>query len=96
MSTKSIRLRNKVPIWNPSMSSLVLKFDRGRVLKASAKNFLCCLEEDVKNDIDGTKGILQFGKTHQSMYALDFRYPISPLQAFGIALSTFAWSANND
>jgi hypothetical protein len=34
--------------------------------------------------------ILQFGKTSSSKFAIDFRYPLSPLQAFGIALTAFA------
>jgi hypothetical protein len=36
--------------------------------------------------------VLQFGKTRRKRYALDFRHPISPLQAFGICLSLFNWT----
>ena len=33
---------------------------------------------------------LQFGKTGEHMYTMDFSYPLSPLQAFQIVLSSFA------
>mgnify|MGYP003695148745 FL=1 len=34
--------------------------------------------------------LLRFGKISKDRYALDFRYPLSPVQALGIALTTFA------
>lgn len=37
-------------------------------------------------------GVLQFGKTRRKRYALDFRHPVSTLQAFGICLSLFNWT----
>ena len=33
--------------------------------------------------------VLQFGRTDDSSFTLDFRYPLTPLQAFGIAMSSF-------
>jgi hypothetical protein len=36
------------------------------------------------------RSVLQFGKTSNTRFVLDFKYPLSPLQAFGIAISTFA------
>lgn len=38
--------------------------------------------------------LLQFGKSTANNYVLDYQYPLSPLQAFGIALTTFA--SNDD
>ena len=35
--------------------------------------------------------ILQFGKVAPGTFVLDFRAPVSALQAFGIALSAFAF-----
>ena len=32
--------------------------------------------------------ILQFGKSTTNKFVLDFKYPLSPIQAFGIALSS--------
>ncbi len=37
--------------------------------------------------------ILQFGKSTPTRFVLDFKYPLSPIQAFGIALSTFGSEA---
>lgn len=34
--------------------------------------------------------ILQFGKTSDDHFIMDFKYPLSPLQAFGICLCSFA------
>jgi hypothetical protein len=34
---------------------------------------------------------MQFGKVSKGHYALDFRQPVSPMQAFAIALSSFAY-----
>lgn len=36
------------------------------------------------------RSVLQFGKSTDTRFVLDFKYPLSPLQAFGIAISTFA------
>lgn len=33
--------------------------------------------------------IVQFGRVGKDLFTLDFRFPLSPLQAFGIALSSF-------
>jgi hypothetical protein len=39
---------------------------------------------------DDQEPILQFGKCSMTRYVLDFKFPLSPLQAFGIALASFA------
>jgi len=39
---------------------------------------------------DENEALLQFGKASPTRFILDFKYPFSPLQAFGIALSVFA------
>ena len=36
------------------------------------------------------RSVLQFGKSTATRFVLDFKYPLSPLQAFGIAISAFA------
>ena len=40
--------------------------------------------------------IFQFGKSLPDEYILDFKFPLSPLQAFGIALTTHIHSYNNN
>lgn len=82
-----IELQSKLPEWNHDLESLVLKFHGGRVLAASSKNLLLGTKDDP------TRGILQFGKSRKGKFVLDFRYPMAPVQAFGICLSMCAWSA---
>lgn len=33
--------------------------------------------------------VLQFGRISEDVFTMDYRYPICPLQAFAIALSSF-------
>jgi len=41
------------------------------------------------DDHDENKVYLQFGRVGEKDFNLDFQWPLSPLQAFGIALSSF-------
>jgi hypothetical protein len=95
------RCVNKLPEWSPDLESLVLKFQGNRILSASAKNFLL-FEENLQgyrkiysNSEEGgaeDAAILQFGKSSPTQFILDFKHPLSPLQAFGIAISSFMFS----
>ena len=40
-------------------------------------------------DIDEENAIMQFGRIDENNFALDYRYPLTAIQAFGIALSCF-------
>merc|ERR1711907_135281 len=82
-----IELKTKLPKWNKQTKSLVLDFS-GRVKKASARNFQLCPKEGEGKD---EHVFLQYGKVKKNHYALDFRHPLSPLQALGIALSVKKW-----
>uniref|UniRef100_A0A1I7Y2A1 Tub domain-containing protein n=1 Tax=Steinernema glaseri TaxID=37863 RepID=A0A1I7Y2A1_9BILA len=62
--------------------SYVLNF-HGRVTQASVKNF------QVVHDADPEYIVMQFGRTSEESFTMDFKYPLSPLQAFGIAMSSF-------
>jgi len=75
-------LQNKKPIWNEETSSYVLDF-RGRVTQASVKNFQLVHESD-ENYI-----IMQFGRVGENEFTMDYQYPMSALQAFAVALSSF-------
>lgn len=33
--------------------------------------------------------VMQFGRISDEIFTMDFRYPLSPLQAFGIAMTSF-------
>jgi hypothetical protein len=39
------------------------------------------------------EAIFQFGKCSADEYVLDFKYPLSPIQAFAIALSTYHFTS---
>ena len=83
-----ILLESRLPEWNEGVGSLVLKFTGGRVQCASAKNFLLAEQARPEN------AVLQFGKAHKGRFALDFRYPLAPLQALGICLSACNWTSS--
>lgn len=77
-----IELHNKTPTWNEDTQSYVLNF-HGRVTQASVKNF------QIIHDNDPEYIVLQFGRTSEDIFTMDYRYPLCPLQAFSIALSSF-------
>lgn len=80
--THQMVLFNKKPQWNDDLRAFVLNF-KGRVTKASVKNF------QLINHFDPDNILLQFGKIGKNDFSLDFQYPMSALQAFSIALSSF-------
>lgn len=81
-----IALKNKKPVWDPVTKGYCLDF-RGRVTEPSVKNFQ--LVACTGNDDQGTgRVVLQFGKNGPDSYVLDFSHPLTPAQAFGIALSS--------
>ena len=57
----------------------ILDFNK-RVKKQSVKNFQIIDEND--------SIILLFGKSTESSYVMDFTYPLSPLQAFAICITS--------
>jgi tubby-related protein 1 len=73
---------NKAPSWNKEIKAYALNFS-GRVTMASVKNFQLINESD-RNEI-----YLQFGRTGKDEFILDLQWPLSPLQAFAFALSSF-------
>lgn len=80
---------NREPSWLEAIQAYSLDF-YGRVTLPSNKNFQLCLHDDPEA---ADTCVLQFGKivSHESndvaVYTLDFQYPMSPLQAFGICIS---------
>ncbi|KAM9409950.1 LOW QUALITY PROTEIN: tubby-related protein 1-like [Pholidichthys leucotaenia] len=77
-----IALRNKTPVWNEETASHVLNFN-GRVTQASIKNF------QIVHDKDLDYIVMQFGRTADDIFTLDYNYPLCAVQAFAIALSSF-------
>jgi tubby-related protein 1 len=87
-----LTFETKKPEWNEELQAWTLNFN-GRVKMASKKNFL--LVPNPKNEaMDeefGSQTIcLRFGKVLKDRFSLDYRHPISPFQAFAIALTSFS------
>ena len=92
-----IALVNKTPKWNEQVGAYVLNFN-GRVTMASVKNFQLMVHsgEDGSDDsqqadsgAEEERPCLQFGRVGKDMFTMDFGWPLSPLQAFAICLSSF-------
>ncbi|KAL3318806.1 Tubby- protein 1 [Cichlidogyrus casuarinus] len=77
-----LKFRNKVPVWNEDTSSYVLNF-HGRVTQASVKNFQI-VHKDKPDYI-----VMQFGRVASDKFTMDYAYPLTTVQAFAIALSSF-------
>lgn len=77
-------LVTRLPEWSDKVESLVLDF-KGRQILSSAKNFQLAMEEKPNNTV------CQYGKIGNQDFALDFKYPLSAIQAFGIAMTVFFW-----
>ncbi|XP_004694049.1 PREDICTED: tubby-related protein 2 [Condylura cristata] len=75
-------LQNKPPAWNDESGAYVLNF-HGRVTRASVKNFQI-VHPDNPNSL-----VLQFGRVAPDSFTMDFSFPLCPLQAFAICLSSF-------
>lgn len=74
-------LQNRPPWWNIELGAFVLNFG-GRVKVASVKNFQLC-ERNVQDHI------MQFGRIEgRHAFTMDFEHPLSPMQAFAIAISS--------
>lgn len=73
--------RNRSPWWNEELGAFVLNFG-GRVSVASVKNFQLCERSDQEH-------IMQFGRIQgRHNFTMDFQHPLTPTQAFAIAISS--------
>uniref|UniRef100_A0A0D9S314 TUB like protein 2 n=1 Tax=Chlorocebus sabaeus TaxID=60711 RepID=A0A0D9S314_CHLSB len=77
-------LHSKTPSWNEENGVYTLNF-HGRVTRASVKNF------QIVDPKHPEHLVLQFGRVGPDTFTMDFCFPFSPLQAFGVCLSSFNW-----
>ncbi|KAJ2503085.1 hypothetical protein GGH96_000528 [Coemansia sp. RSA 1972] len=75
-----VRLESKSPRWNSETRAFGLEF-YNRVLESSVKNFQLVHPEDVDYIV------VQFGKVGDDSFTMDARFPMSPIMAFGVAVS---------
>lgn len=80
--TDLLQLHNKHPVWSDETQAFVLNF-HGRVTQASVKNF------QLVHATNANYIILQFGRISDDTFTLDYRFPLTALQAFSISLSSF-------
>lgn len=72
---------NEKPKWNRKVQAYTLQFLDQRVKVASVKNFI------LEDSTSGTP-VLQFGRGGEvDRFILDFHHPLSPVQAFAVAIS---------
>jgi tubby-related protein 1 len=79
-----LRLRTKRAKWNRRVEAWTMDF-KGRVLIASKKNFQLVNSSGSEGEV-----LMSFGKMKKHRFSLDFREPLSCIQAFSVALSSFA------
>ena len=98
-------LESRQPQWSDELGSLTMKFLGQRIADSSSKNFLLELAEQPQQTTTGGGGggspdargglvstpCLQFGKIANGRFSCDWRFPLAPIQAFGIFLSAFQW-----
>lgn len=84
----SISLASPEAEYNEASNEYSLDF-HGRVLEAAACNFQLAVVENGFQPGPKAPLCMQFGKVQCDTYHLDVCYPLSPLQAFAIALTSF-------
>jgi hypothetical protein len=95
-------LESRQPEWSDELGSLTMKFLGQRIADSSSKNFLLEAVEAAPSAPGSGGGTpsearggmyctpcLQFGKIANSRFSCDWRFPLSPIQSFGIFLSSF-------
>eukprot|EP01071_Lankesteria_metandrocarpae_P006720 Lankesteria_metandrocarpae@DN4460_c0_g1_i1.p1 len=82
--TYPTQFENLKPVWNTKIQSFALPF-YGRAREASARNF-----QLVERSGDTSTIYLMHGKISKDVFALDFRCPISDIDALAIAIAAFA------
>ncbi|CAF1117463.1 unnamed protein product [Adineta ricciae] len=81
-----LHLYNTAPSWNPLSGAYTIHFEGiDRITIPSVKNFQMFALD--KNNQEQT--VMEFGRMTDTIFSCDFRYPLSFIQAFSIALTAF-------
>ena len=81
-----LSVRSMAPIVSPRGGNLSVSFiSRDRTIQPSARNVQC-------SSLNSEEVCFQFIKLSSNVFAIDYRAPLSPLQAFCAALSTNFWT----
>ncbi|KAH3757795.1 tubby protein [Pelomyxa schiedti] len=75
--------QNVPPVWDANLKQYTLHF-HGRATRASVRNFQLT-EVPI---IEGAVKLL-LGRTGDNLFSLDFNFPFTPCQAFGVAITAF-------
>lgn len=94
LSSNMVEYENIKPQWHNDISAHVLHFNYNRVKEKSVKNLkLVSVKRPLSSEstVDGIHAhtIFQFGRERlRTTFILDFIFPLSPVQAFAIAISS--------
>jgi hypothetical protein len=80
VNMKHLIFTNKEPFYNTDTKSYSLNFN-GRVTVPSVKNF------QLVHPLDKTYILLTFGKIGANTYVMDYKYPLTAVDAFSICLA---------
>lgn len=83
------QLHTVKPIWNESTQTWKMDFG-GRVETASKKNFKLQRVNGPNIQDPSKDWLMLFGKVSKHRFSLDFKYPLTVVQAMSIAMTTFA------
>lgn len=84
---QEIHLTSKLPRWSKKRGGVALSF-KGHGVQPSTQNFKLCQEVPGRSS---PEVILQHCKVGEHNFALDLKYPLSPIQAFAIAMTSHFW-----
>jgi len=81
-----LKICTRLPEWDKEVESLVLNFKDRRNLCSSPRNFM--LEYGCGKDAEI---VLQHAQNGKSTWCLDYKHPLSAVQAFAIAMASIEW-----
>lgn len=82
-----LELCSRLPKWDDELEALVLNFERRKV-SPSLRNFMLCEAPDTED----AKIVCQHALMGDCTYCLDVAHPLSPIQAFAVAMASLAWT----